>query len=189
MSTEMADVILAETSDKMAKAVTHAKAEFSSIRTGRAAPALVEKIPVDYYGTEVPLQQLAGFQVPEARMLLITPYDKGAMGEIERAIKGSDLGLNPMNDGKNIRIPIPELTEERRRDLVKHVKKIAEEYRVSMRNHRRDANEMIKELQKEKQVTEDDARHAQEKVQSLTNEGIERIDQTLKSKEEEIMVV
>ena len=135
------------------------------------------------------LNSLATVNVPEPRLIVITPYDKGAMGEIERAIKGSDLGLNPMNDGKNIRIPIPELTEERRRDLVKHVKKIAEEYRVSMRNHRRDANEMIKELQKEKQVTEDDARHAQEKVQSLTNEGIERIDQTLKSKEEEIMVV
>ena len=168
---------------------TKLKKEFARVRTGRASSSLLDGIMVEYYGARTHLNSLATVNVPEPRLIVITPYDKGAMGEIERAIKGSDLGLNPMNDGKIIRIPIPELTEERRRDLVKHVKKIAEEYRVSMRNHRRDANEMIKELQKEKQVTEDDARHAQEKVQSLTNEGIERIDQTLKSKEEEIMVV
>jgi ribosome recycling factor len=144
---------------------------------------------VEYYGTKSQLKQLATVNVPEARLIVVTPYDRKSIGEIERAIKGSDLGLNPINDGVVVRIPIPELTEERRRDLVKHVKKIAEDYRVSTRNHRRDANELIKELQKEKQVTEDDARHALDKVQSLTNEGIERIDRTLKAKEDEIMVV
>lgn len=165
------------------------KREFARVRTGRASSSLLDGIMVEYYGARTHLNSLATVNVPEPRLIVITPYDKGAMGEIERAIKSSDLGLNPMNDGKLIRIPIPELTEERRRDLVKHVKKIAEEFRVSMRNHRRDANEMIKELLKEKQIAEDDARHAQEKVQVLTNEGIERVDQTLKSKEEEIMVV
>src|SRR5690606_761985 len=135
------------------------------------------------------LNQLATVNAPEPRLLVVTPFDRSAIGEIERAIKGSDLGLNPLNDGKLIRIPIPELTEERRRDLVKHVKKIAEDFRVSMRNHRRDANEMLKDLLKEKQISEDDYRHAHDKVQALTDEGIERIDRTLKAKEEEIMVV
>jgi ribosome recycling factor len=165
------------------------KKGFARVRTGRASASLLDGIMVEYYGARTHLNSLATVNVPEARLIVVTPYDKGSIGEIERAIKGSELGLNPVNDGKLIRIPIPELTEERRRDLVKHVKKIAEEFRVSMRNHRRDANEMIKELQKEKQIAEDDARHAQEKVQVLTNEGIERVDQTLKSKEEEIMVV
>jgi ribosome recycling factor len=165
------------------------KKEFARVRTGRASTSLLDGILVDYYGAKTQLNQLATVNVPEARLIVVTPYDRQAMNEIERAIKGSDLGLNPINDGKVIRIPIPELTEERRKDLVKHVKKIAEDFRVSMRNHRRDANEMIKELQKEKQVTEDDARHGQEKVQALTNEGIERVDRTLKAKEDEIMVV
>ena len=127
MSSEMADLLLAETDEKMKKAVAHAKAEFASIRTGRAAPALVEKIPVDYYGSEVPLQQLAGFSVPEARQLLITPYDKGAMGAIEKAIQHSDLGLNPSNDGNSIRLSFPPLTQERRKELVRVVKQMAED--------------------------------------------------------------
>ena len=118
MSTEMADMVLDETREKMQRAVTHTRGEFSSIRTGRAAPALVEKIPVEYYGAEVPLQQLASFQVPEARQLLITPYDKGSMGAIEKAIQHSDLGLNPSNDGHSIRLSFPPLTAERRKDLV-----------------------------------------------------------------------
>jgi ribosome recycling factor len=159
------------------------------VRTGRASAGLLDGIMVEYYGARSHLNQLATVNVPEARLIVVTPYDRQAIGEIERAIKGSDLGLNPINDGKVIRIPIPELTEERRRDLVKHVKKIAEDFRVSMRNHRRDANELIKDLLKEKQVTEDDARHGQDKVQALTNEGIERVDKTLKAKEDEIMVV
>jgi ribosome recycling factor len=165
------------------------KKEFARVRTGRASTALLDGIFVDYYGARTPLNQLATVNAPEARLLVLTPYDRQAIGEIERAIKASELGLNPINDGKLIRIPIPELTEERRRDLVKHVKKIAEDFRVSMRNHRRDANEMLKELLKEKQIAEDDHRHAHDKVQALTNEGIERIDRTLKAKEDEIMVV
>jgi ribosome recycling factor len=183
------DEVLADLRREIDETAGKLKKEFARVRTGRASTSLLDGILVDYYGAKTQLNQLATVNVPEARLIVITPYDRQAMNEIERAIKGSDLGLNPINDGKVIRIPIPELTEERRRDLVKHVKKVAEDFRVSMRNHRRDANEMIKELLKEKQVTEDDARHGQEKVQALTNEGIERVDRTLKSKEEEIMVV
>jgi ribosome recycling factor len=185
----MLEELLADAKRRMAKSVDATKHEFASVRTGRASTALLDRISVDYYGTKTPLNQLASITVPDARLLVVTPYDKSAMKEIERALMESDLGITPGNDGKVIRLPIPALTEERRKDLVKHVKKIAEDYRVSTRNHRRDANELIKELQKEKQVTEDDARHALDKVQSLTNEGIERIDRTLKAKEDEIMVV
>lgn len=185
----MIEEVLQDLRREIDETAARLKKEFARVRTGRASASLLDGIMVEYYGARTHLNSLATVNVPEARLIVVTPYDKGSMGEIERAIKGSDLGLNPVNDGRLIRIPIPELTEERRRDLVKHVKKIAEEFRVSMRNHRRDANEMIKELLKEKQVAEDDARHAQEKVQVLTNEGIERVDQTLKSKEEEIMVV
>ena len=137
MTSEMADLLLAETVDKMKKVVVQTRADFSSIRTGRAAPALVEKILVDYYGSEVPLQQIAGFNVPEARQLLITPYDKGAIGAIERALQQSDLGLNPSNDGISIRLTFPPLTGERRKELVKVVKNMAEEGKVSLRNQRR----------------------------------------------------
>ena len=137
MTSEMADLLLAETDDKMEKAVHHARADFASIRTGRAAPALVEKIPVDYYGAETPLQQLAGFQVPEARQLLITPVRQGPMGAIEKALQQSDLGLNPSNDGISIRLTFPPLTQERRKELVKVVKHMAEEGKVALRNQRR----------------------------------------------------
>ncbi len=165
------------------------KKELARLRTGRASTALLDGIHVDYYGARTALIQLASVAAPEPRLLVVTPYDKQAIGEIEKAIRGSDLGLNPQNDGKIIRIPIPELTEERRRDLVRYVRKMGEDYRVSMRSHRRDANEMLKELLKEKEIGEDDSRHGHEKVQSLTNEGIERVDQILKAKEEEIMTV
>ena len=185
----MIEEVLADLRREIEDTANKLKKEFARVRTGRASASLLDGIVVDYYGAKTQLKQLATVNVPEARLIVVTPYDRKSIGDIERAIKGSDLGLNPINDGVIIRIPIPELTEERRRDLVKHVKKIAEDYRVSTRNHRRDANELIKELQKEKQVTEDDARHALEKVQSLTNEGIERIDRTLKAKEDEIMVV
>jgi ribosome recycling factor len=181
--------VLADLRREIEETAAKLKKEFARVRTGRASASLLDGIHVDYYGAKTQLKQLATVNVPEARLIVVTPYDRKSIGEIERAIKGSELGLNPINDGVIIRIPIPELTEERRRDLVKHVKKIAEDYRVSTRNHRRDANELIKELQKEKQVNEDDARHALDKVQTLTNEGIERIDRTLKAKEDEIMVV
>ncbi|MEW6272365.1 MAG: ribosome recycling factor [Thermodesulfobacteriota bacterium] len=185
----MIDDVLSELKREIEETASKLKKEFAKVRTGRASTALLDGILVEYYGSRTPLNQLATVNAPEPRLLVLTPFDRSVIGEIERAIKASDLGLNPINDGKLIRIPIPELTEERRRDLVKHVKKIAEDYRVSMRNHRRDANEMLKELLKEKQISEDDHRHAHDKVQALTNEGIERIDRTLKAKEEEIMVV
>lgn len=185
----MIEDVLSELKQQIEETAAKLKKEFARVRTGRASTALLDGIFVEYYGARTHLNQLATINAPEPRLIVITPYDRQTIGGIERAIKASDLGLNPINDGKLIRIPIPELTEERRRDLVKHVKKIAEDFRVSMRNHRRDANEMLKELQKEKAITEDDARHAHDKVQALTNEGIERIDRTLKAKEEEIMVV
>ena len=136
MTSEMADLLLAETVEKMKKVVSHTRADFSSIRTGRAAPALVEKIPVDYYGSEVPLQQIAGFNVPEARQLLITPYDKGAIGAIEKALQYSDLGLNPASQGDLIRVPMPPMTEERRKELTKVVRGEGENAKVVVRNSR-----------------------------------------------------
>jgi ribosome recycling factor len=159
------------------------------LRTARATPALLDGIVVDYYGAKTHLNQLASINAPEARLLVIQPFDRSAMGEIERAILMSDLGLTPQNDGKIMRIPIPELTEERRRDLVKHVRKEAEEYRVSVRSHRRDALEMLKELHKEKEIDEDDLKKSQERVELITKESVEKVDKVLKAKEEEIMAV
>ena len=172
--------------DKTVEAFRH---ELARVRTGRASTALVENLQVNYYGAKTPLRQLAGLSAPEPRLIVITPYDKGAMHEIEKAIQASDLGLMPMNDGKLIRIPIPELTEERRKDLVKHVRKIGEEFRVGIRNHRRDANDMLKEMHKEKQATEDEMRSGEAKVQQYTTEFIEKVDKVLTAKEAEIMEV
>ena len=173
----------------MEKAIAAFRKELSHVRTGRASTALLEGITVEYYGAKTPLNQLATLSVPEATLLVVTPYDKSVIGAIEKAVKGANLGLNPLNDGKLIRIPIPPLTEERRRDLVKHVKKLAEDYRVSVRSHRRDSLEMLKELEKDNDITEDDRRHAAEKIEALTKEYIERVDKTLKAKEDEIMAV
>jgi ribosome recycling factor len=163
--------------------------ELTKVRTGRANTALIEGILVDYYGTKSPLNQLAALSAPESRLLVVQPYDKSVMGAIEKAIYQSDLGLTPVNDGKVIRVPLPELTEERRKELVRHVKKIGEEYRVSARNHRRDANERVKKLQKDKQITEDDVRATQDRVQKLTDEYVDKIEKVLKAKEDELMVV
>jgi len=170
---------------------THAalKKELSHVRTGRASTALLEGLHVDYYGTRTPLNQLASLSAPESSLLVIQPYDKSVIQAIEKAIQTSDLGLNPQNDGKLIRIPIPPLTEERRRELVKHVKKVAEEFRVGARNHSRDALEMLKELEKDKDINEDDRRHADQKVEAMTKECLERVEKTLKAKEDEIMAV
>ncbi len=163
--------------------------ELSHVRTGRASTALLEGITVEYYGTKTPLNQLGSLSVPESTLIVVQPYDKSVIAAIEKAIKSSDLGLNPLNDGKLIRVPIPALTEERRRDLVKHVHKLAENYRVSMRAHRRDALEMLKELEKDKEITADDRRHTAEKVEALTKDYIERVEKVLKTKEDEIMAV
>ena len=173
----------------MEKACDAFKHELARVRTGRASTGLVETIQVNYYGAKTPLRQLASLAAPEPRLLVITPYDKTALHEIEKAIQTSDLGLTPQNDGKIIRIPIPELTEERRRELVKHIRKIAEEFRVSIRNHRRDANEMLKDLHKEKKLTDDELRAAEAKVQQFTTESIEKVDKILAGKEAEIMEV
>jgi ribosome recycling factor len=181
--------ILSDIKRQMEETEAAMRKELARVRTGRASTALLDGVYVEYYGARTHLIQLATINAPEPRLIVVTPFDKGSMGDIEKAIKGADLGLNPMNDGKIIRIPIPELTQERRRDLVKHVKKIAEEFRVSMRSHRKDANDMLKDLLKEKEIAEDDFRHAQERVQTLTDAGIAHVDQILKAKEEEIMAV
>src|SRR5260370_33327387 len=185
----MKDEVIEDARREMDQAVAAFKHELGRVRPGRASTALLEGLQVNYYGAKTPLRQLAGLAAPEPRLLIITPYDKGSMHEIEKAISTSDLGLNPMNDGKIIRIPIPELTEERRKELVKHIRKMAEDFRLSVPNHRRDANEMLKELHKDKQITDDDLRVAEHKVQQLTTEHIERLDKVLEVKEGEIMEV
>jgi ribosome recycling factor len=163
--------------------------ELTKVRTGRASTGLVEGLQVNYYGAKTPIRQVASLAAPEPRLIVITPYDKTALHEIEKAIQSSDLGLTPQNDGKIIRIPIPELTQERRKDLVKHVKKIAEDHRVGVRNHRRDANDMLKDLHKDKKISEDDLRAAEAKVQQFTTEFIDKVDKVLAAKEAEIMEV
>jgi ribosome recycling factor len=163
--------------------------ELAKVRTGRASTALIEGVMVDYYGNKTPLNQLASLSAPEARLLVVQPYDRSTMSSIEKAIYQADLGLTPVNDGKMIRVPIPELTGERRKELARHIRKVAEDYRVSMRNHRRDANERIKKMQKDKQITEDEARTTQDKVQKLTDESLEKVEKLLKAKEDELMTV
>jgi ribosome recycling factor len=163
--------------------------ELARLRTGRASTALLEGILVEYYGTKTPLNQIASLTAPEPRLLVVQPFDKSAVGAIEKAVLQSDLGLTPQNDGKLIRIPIPELTEDRRKELVKHVRKVGEEHRVSVRNHRRDAIEALKRKVKDKQVSEDDGRHAQERVEAVTKEFIDKVEHILKAKEQEIMEV
>jgi ribosome recycling factor len=183
----MADLLLADTDEKMGKAVAHSKADFASIRTGRAAPALVEKIPVDYYGAEAPLQQLAGFQVPEARQLLITPYDKGAMGAIEKALQQSDLGLNPSNDGKIIRLAFPPLTAERRKEYVRMAKNMAEDGRTSVRNVRRAARQDLGALKHDGDLSEDELERVEKDLDKLTAQHVSAIDTALEHKEHELL--
>ncbi len=175
--------------DKMGKTVEATRAELASIRSGRASAALVDSVRVDYYGTETPLNQLANIAVPEARLLVITPWDKTQIGGIEKALLKADLGLTPNNDGNVIRIPIPSLTEERRKDLVKRVKHIAEEGKVALRNIRRDANEAIKKAEKSGSVPEDDARRHKDDVQKITDEFSKKVDELAETKEAEIMEV
>ena len=181
--------VLAEATEKMNKAVEVCKDDFATVRTGRANPALFEKIPVDYYGSEVPLQQIAGFQVPEARMLVISPYDKTSLGAIEKAIQHSDLGLNPSNDGQVIRLTFPQLTAERRKELVKVVKHMAEEGRVAVRNLRRAARHDLDGLAKEGDVPEDDITRAEKELDRLTHAHEAEIDRALEHKEAELLEV
>lgn len=185
----MVDEVLKNLRDEMDHTVVAMRRELGRTRTGRASTALLEGIMVEYYGASTPLNQLATVNVPEPRLLVVQPFDRSAVNDIERAILQSDLGLVPSNDGRIIRVPIPELTEERRRDLVKHVRKVAEDFRVSLRNHRRDANEMLKVMQKDKDITEDDHRRGHDKIQELTKEFTEKLDAVLKDKEVEIMEI
>ncbi len=163
--------------------------ELSRIRTGRASTALLEGIHAEYYGAKTPLIQLATVTAPEPRLLVIQPYDKAALAAIEKAILQSDLGLNPINDGKILRVPIPELTEERRKEIVRHIRKMAEDFRVSVRAHRHDALEMLKEMLKDKELTEDENHRAREKIEHETKEHLDRVDEVLKTKEKEVLAV
>ena len=189
MNAELTRVVLDETSEKMAKAVAHARHEFSTVRTGRASPALVEKLAVEYYGTEVPLQQLAGFSVPEARLLVVSPFDKGAMAAIEKAIRNSDLGLNPSNDGHVIRLNVPPLTEERRRDYVRRVRHMAEEGKVAVRNLRRAARHELEALERDGDLSEDELARAEKELDRITHAQEAEIDQALEHKEHELLEV
>ena len=185
----MIEELLDDAKRRMDKSVDATANEFNTIRTGRASAALLDRVKVDYYGTETPLNQLATINVPEARLLTIQPYDPGSIKGIERAIQESELGLTPANDGKIIRLPIPQLTEERRKELVKVVRHLAEEGRVAVRNVRRDVMHHLKELVRDGDVGDDEERRAEERAQKLTDEHTARIDELLKRKEEEIMEV
>ncbi|MCZ0755431.1 ribosome recycling factor [Anoxybacillus sp. J5B_2022] len=185
----MAKQVLAAAKEKMDKAIQAFSRELASVRAGRANPGLLEKITVDYYGMATPINQLAGIHVPEARLLVIQPYDKSILKDIEKAILASDLGLTPSNDGSVIRITIPPLTEERRRELVKVVKKYSEEAKVAVRNIRRDANDELKKLEKNGEITEDELRGYTDDVQKITDDHIAKIDAITKEKEKEIMEV
>jgi ribosome recycling factor len=178
-----------KTNDRMIGAIEALRKEFGSIRTGRASLALIDGISVDYYGTMTPIQQLASLSVPESRQIAIQPWEQRIIPEIEKAIMKSDLGLTPMNDGKMIRINIPVLTEERRKQLVKVVKKRAEEAKVAVRNIRRDSNEELKKLEKDTHLSEDDAKKEHDDIQKITDSFIKKIDEVLQHKEKEIMEV
>jgi ribosome recycling factor len=183
----MVQDVLRELEQEMEKTVGTFRKDVARVRTSRAAPALLEGVSVDYYGSETPLNRLASVSAPEPRLLVVQPFDLSVIRQIEKAIQSSDLGLNPSSDGRLIRIPIPELTQDRRKDLVKHIRKMAEEFRISVRNHRRDCLEMLKELEKEKEITEDEHKKTIEKVQKVTSSYIEKIETILQAKEEEIL--
>ena len=183
----MIESIYQETRESMGKSVEALKNELKRIRTGRASLSILDGIKVDYYGTLTPLNQMATLAVPESRLITIQPWDVSVVKDIEKAILKSDLGLTPSSDGKIIRISIPQLTEERRKELVKVVHKVCEEYKVSVRNFRRDSNELLKSMKKDGEITEDDAFKSQEQVQTITDEHIELINECYKEKEKEIL--
>lgn len=183
----MIEETLQETSENMDKSIVSLKNELKRVRTGRASLALLDGVKVDYYGTPTPLNQVASLSVPENRLITIQPWDTSVIKEIEKAILKADLGLTPSNDGKIIRITIPQLTEERRKELVKIVSKISEDHKIAVRNIRRDSNELIKSFRKDGDVSEDDAFKAQEKIQKITDEYIQSIEEIYKEKEKEIL--
>lgn len=185
----MIPAIISDAESKMRSAIEHARDDFAAIRTGRAHPAMFSKLMVDYYGSPTPLQQLATFQVPEARTVLISPFDRQSMAGIEKSIRDSDLGVNPANDGAVIRVVMPQLSEDRRRDYVKLAKAKAEEARVAVRNIRRHANDSVHKLVKDKEIGEDDARAAEKQLDASTKKHVDSIDELLKAKEAELLEV
>jgi len=186
---EEIEMILLEATEKMDKAIEVAREDFATIRTGRANAAMFNKISVDYYGAMTPLNQLASFQVPEARMIIISPYDKGATSAIEKALRDSDLGINPNTDGEIIRVVLPELTEERRKEYIKMARSKAEDSRISVRNIRRHAKEALDKLQKDGDAGEDDVRRAEKQLDDLTHKHVDHVDEVLKHKEAELLEV
>ena len=186
---EMTNELIADAGERMAKSVEATRTEFGSVRTGRASPALLDRVVVDYYGAQTPLKQLATISAPEARLLTVQPYDKGSIKAIEKSIMESDVGLTPNNDGSIIRLSVPELNEERRRELVKVVRTIAEEGRVAIRNIRRDTMHDLRELKDSGETGEDDERRAEAELQKLTDSRIADLDEALKAKEADIMEV
>jgi ribosome recycling factor len=179
--------IEANAKTRMEKVLSDLQHEMAAVRTGRASVSLLDNVRADYYGTPTPLNQLATLHVPEPTLITVQPWDVSQIGAIEKSIRAADLGLNPSNDGKLIRVPIPPLTEERRKELVKKLHHIAEDHRVAMRNVRRDANENVKKLLKEKSISEDDDRRAHDEIQKLTDAQIQKLDQAVKAKEKEIL--
>jgi len=180
---------LLDAMEKMGKAVEHVQAQFLGVRTGRANASLVEKLQVEYYGAFVPLQQLASFQVPEARMLVVKPHDRGSIAAIERALQSSDLGLSPSNDGVVIRLNFPALTEERRKEFVKVVKNMAEEGRITVRNIRRDARKVLETAQKDGDISQDDLDRAEKELEQITHTTVEAVDKAFARKEQELLEV
>ncbi|HEX3087678.1 MAG TPA: ribosome recycling factor [Ilumatobacteraceae bacterium] len=185
----MTDDTILDAIDKMEKAVEHVQNQFTTVRTGRASPALVEKLMVDYYGSMVPVQQLAGFQVPEARQLIIKPHDRASLGAIEKAIRDSDLGVSPSNDGVIIRLNFPPLTEERRKEYVKVVKNMAEDGRVAVRNIRRDARKHLDAAEKAAEISANELERAEKEIERITHEHVELIDKAFGRKEHELLEV
>jgi ribosome recycling factor len=181
--------VYTETEGRMQKTVDAIKREFAGIRTGKATPSLVEGIKVDYYGNMTPLPQVASITIPDPKLLVIQPWEKRLIPEIAKAIQKSDLGLNPLTDANVVRLPIPPLTEERRKDLVKLVRKVSEEGKIAVRNIRREANDIFKKAEKEKDISEDDSRKSQEKIQEITDGFIQAVDELVKKKEQEIMEI
>ncbi len=186
---ELIDEMLKDAEDRMRKSVESSRGELATVRTGRASPHLLDRITVDYYGSQTPLKQLANVATSDARLLTVMPFDKSSIGEIEKAIQESDVGLTPSNDGSVIRLQIPELTEERRREMVKVVHGVAEDGRIAIRNIRRDTMQDLRDLKKEGEAGEDDERRAEAALQKQTDEAITEIDEILKGKEEEILEV
>jgi ribosome recycling factor len=189
MAAEMIDKLLEDARERMSKSLESAQHEFSTVRTGRASPSLLDRVVVDYYGAITPLNQLATISAPEARLLTVQPYDKSSIKMIEKAINESDVGLNPSNDGSLVRLAVPDLTEERRRELVKVVRNLAEEGRVAIRNVRRDTMQQLRELKAEGEASSDDEHRAEVELQKLTDGRIGELDGVLKAKEEEILEV